>query len=72
MVSGVRHVAIDLDAAARAMLQWMDGSRDQAALGEAMRAYLAEAGIELSPEQLAQRIDHQLWQLVRQGTCIDS
>jgi SAM-dependent methyltransferase len=72
VVSGIRHVAIDLDTAARALLQWMDGSRDQAALGEAMQAYLAEAGIELSPEQLAQRIDHQLWQMVRQGLCVDS
>jgi SAM-dependent methyltransferase len=72
VVSGIRHVAIDLDTAARALLQWMDGSRDQAALGEAMQAYLTEAGIEWSPEQLAQRIDHQLWQLVRQGVCIDS
>jgi SAM-dependent methyltransferase len=72
MVSGIRHVTIDLDAAARAMLQWMDGSRDRAALGEAMRAHLAEASIGLSPEQLAQQIDRQLWQLVRQGVCFDS
>ena len=72
VVSGTRHVAIDLDAAARAMVQWMDGSRDQAALGEAMQAYLAAAGIELPPEQLAQQIDHQLWQLVRQGVCMNS
>jgi SAM-dependent methyltransferase len=72
VVSGIRHVAIDLDAPARALLQWMDGSRDQAALGEVMQAYLAETGIELPPEQLAQQIDRQLWQWVRQGVCIDS
>jgi hypothetical protein len=70
VVSGIRHVAIDLDAAARALLQWMDGSRDQAALGEAMRAYLAAAGTELPPGQLAQQIDRQLWQWVRQGVCL--
>jgi hypothetical protein len=70
VVSGIRHVAIDLDAAARALLQWMDGSRDQAALSEAMRAYLAAAGIELPPGQLAQQIDRQLWQWVRQGVCL--
>jgi hypothetical protein len=64
-------VAIDLDAAARALLQWMDGSLDQAALGEAMQAYLAEAGVEFPPAQLAQRIDQQLWQWVRQGLCVD-
>jgi len=60
VVSGARHVAIDLDAAGRALLQGMDGSRDRAALGEAMQAYLAKSGIELPPDQLAARIDQQL------------
>jgi SAM-dependent methyltransferase len=72
VVSGMRHVAIDLDAPARALLQWLDGSRDQSALIEAMQAYLAASNIVLSPEHLAQRIDQQLWQLVRQGVCIDA
>ena len=70
VVSGARHVAIDLDAAGRALLQWMDGRRDRAALGEAMQAYLAESGISLPPDLLAARIDQQLWQLVRQGVCV--
>jgi hypothetical protein len=70
VVSGARHVAIDLDAAGRALVLWMDGSRDRAALGEAMQAYLAESGISLPPGQLAARIDQQLWQLVRQGVCV--
>ena len=70
VVSGARHVAIDLDAAGRMLLQWMDGRHDRAALGEAMQAYLAESGISLPPERLAARIDQQLWQLVRQGVCV--
>ena len=70
VVSGARQVAIDLDAAGRALMQWMDGSRDRAALGEAMQVYLAESGISLPPGQLAARIDQQLWQLVRQGVCV--
>lgn len=72
VVSGGRHLAIDLDAAARVLLQRMDGSRNQAMLVREMQAYLAEAGIACSPEQLAQRVDQQLWQLVRQGVCVDS
>ncbi len=71
VVSGMRHVAIDLDAPARALLQKLDGSRDQAALVAEMATYLTEAGIALPPEQRAQRVDFLLWQLVRQGVCID-
>jgi hypothetical protein len=70
VVSGIRHVAIDLDAPARELLQRMDGSRDQAALVAEMGTYLTEAGIALPPEQRAQRVDYQLWQLVRQGVCM--
>ena len=70
VVSGVRHVAIDLDAPGRALVQWMDGSRDRADLAEAMRAFLAEGGINMPPEQIEARSDQQLWQLVRQGLCV--
>jgi SAM-dependent methyltransferase len=70
VVSGMRHVAIDLDAPARALLQKLDGSRDQAALVAEMATYLTEAGIALPPEQRAQRVDFLLWQLVRQGVCM--
>ncbi|WP_310447885.1 methyltransferase domain-containing protein [Thiobacillus sp.] len=70
VVSGTRHVAIDLDAPARELLQRMDGSRDQAALVMEMGTYLTGAGIALPPEQRAQRVDFLLWQLVRQGVCM--
>jgi hypothetical protein len=70
VVSGVRHVALDLDAAARFLLQQTDGRHDRAALAAAMQAHLAAAGIRLTREQLATPIDQQLWQWLRQGVCV--
>ncbi len=70
MVSGTRHVAMDVDRTGRALLQWLDGSRDRTALIEIMQTHLAESAIVLPHDPLAARIDQQLWQWVRQGLCV--
>ncbi len=67
VVSGVRHVAMDVDAAGRALLAMLDGSRSVEDLVAAMQARLSEAGVALPRETVAELTQRQLWLFARQG-----
>jgi SAM-dependent methyltransferase len=67
VVSGARGVAIDLDAAGRALLAAADGSRTVAALATWMHGELARAGLDAPPDAVLARTWETLWLFVRQG-----
>ena len=67
VVSGARHVAIDLDAAGRTLLGGLDGSRTLDELAGFMQAELAKTGLDLPPDQLRELTAQQLWLFARQG-----
>ncbi|MHB1353582.1 MAG: methyltransferase domain-containing protein [Thiobacillus sp.] len=67
VVSGRRHVAIDLDAAGRTLLALLDGSRALPELSGAMQAWLAAAGVDLPEETVGELTARQLWLFARQG-----
>jgi hypothetical protein len=67
VVSGARHVAIDLDPAGRALLAMLDGSRTIQDLAAAMREMLREAGTALPRETVIELTQRQLWLFARQG-----
>lgn len=67
VVSGRRHVAIDLDAAGRALLALLDGSRSLPELSAAMQAWLAAAGVDLPEAAVNELTARQLWLFARQG-----
>jgi SAM-dependent methyltransferase len=67
VVSGARHVAIDLDPAGRALLAMLDGSRTIQDLAAAMQEMLSEAGTDLPPETVIELTQRQLWLFARQG-----
>lgn len=70
VVSGARHVAVDLDFAGRLLLGALDGSRDIDALAAWMQARLAENGLALPLDQVAELTLQQLWLYVRQGLLV--
>ena len=67
VVSGARHVALDLDPAGRALLALLDGSRTAEELAAMMHATLAEQGVDLPPATVAELTNQQLWLFARQG-----
>lgn len=67
VVSGARHVAVDLDFAGRLLLGALDGSRSLGELAAWMQARLAENGLALSREQGEEHTRRQLWRYARQG-----
>jgi hypothetical protein len=67
VVSGSRHVAMDLDEPGRILLGLLDGSRTVDQLVDAMHAALAERGWGESRETLNELTRQQLWLFARQG-----
>lgn len=67
VVSGARHVAMDLDPAGRALLAMLDGSRTVEDLALAMQDMLREAGTVLPRETIVELTRRQLWLFARQG-----
>ncbi len=67
VVSGARHVAMDLDPAGRALLAMLDGSRTVEDLAVAMQDMLQEAGTVLPRETIVELTRRQLWLFARQG-----
>lgn len=65
--SGVRHTAMDVDPAGRALLAMLDGTRTVADLVAAMEAVLRDAGVTLARETIAELTHRQLWLFARQG-----
>lgn len=67
VVSGARHVAMDVDAPGRMLLGMLDGSRSVAELAAAMRSALADQGMALPLETVAELTHQQLWLFARHG-----
>lgn len=67
VVSGARHVALDLDAPGRTLLGMLDGSRTVDELAALMRQTLADQGMALSPATVGELTLRQLWLFARQG-----
>lgn len=67
VVSGARHVAMDLDPAGRALLAMLDGSRTIAELTAAMQDMLGEAGADWPRETVSALTQRELWLFARQG-----
>jgi SAM-dependent methyltransferase len=67
VVSGARHVAIDLDPAGRVLLGLLDGSRTVDELTAQMRASLAQSGVDIPLERLSELTWQQVWLFARQG-----
>lgn len=70
VVSGARHVAVDLDFAGRLLLGALDGSRSLDELAVWMQTQLAENGLALPREQIEELTRQQLWLYVRQGLLV--
>ncbi|MBT9567189.1 MAG: methyltransferase domain-containing protein [Thiobacillus sp.] len=66
-VTGGRHLALDLDAAARHLLGLLDGTRSRATLAQLMLAALSDAGAARSLDEVEQLTDQLLWTFARQG-----
>ncbi len=67
VVSGSRHVAMDLDEPGRILLGLLDGSRTIDALVDVMQATLARMGLEMPRERIQGLTWQQLWLFARQG-----
>jgi hypothetical protein len=67
VVSGGRHVAMDLDPAGRALLAALDGSRTLDELAVFMQATLAESGLQVPLERVNELTRQQVWLFSRQG-----
>ncbi len=70
IVSGARHVAMDLDPSGRALLGLLDGSRTIEELVAIMQATLARAGLELAAATVNELTHRQLWLFARQGLLV--
>ena len=70
MVSGARHVAMDLDPAGRMLLGTLDGSRTVDELAALMQATLAQSGLDMPLGRLNELTWQQLWLFARQGLLI--
>jgi len=66
-VTGVRHVAMELDAPGRFLLGLLDGRRTVDELAAVMQVKLAEAGVERSLEAIRELTRHLLWLFAHQG-----
>jgi hypothetical protein len=67
VVSGARHVALDMDAHARTLLGLLDGSRTLNELAAIMHATLSRSGFDKSLEDVSELTQQQLWLFARQG-----
>lgn len=67
VVSGARHVAMDLDAPGRVLLGLLDGRRTVDELAAAMREALASQGVDLPADTIDALTQRQLWLFARQG-----
>ncbi|HMA10562.1 MAG TPA: hypothetical protein VKO83_01660, partial [Steroidobacteraceae bacterium] len=67
VVSGARHVAIDLDAAGRLLLGLLDGRHTSDELAALMQQALAGQGLDVPPQSAAALTQRQLWLFARQG-----
>jgi hypothetical protein len=67
VVSGARHVAIDLDPPGRMLLGLLDGSRTIDELTAQMRATLAQSGVDMPLERLSELTWQQVWLFACQG-----
>ncbi len=70
VVSGARHVALDLDAPGRMLLGSLDGSRTVDELAARMQGMLAQSGRDLPLERLRELTWQQLWLFARQGLLV--
>ena len=70
VVSGARHVAMDLDAPGRMLLGMLDGSRTVDGLVIAMQQILAAQGLDMSLETVGELTQQQLWLFARQGLLV--
>jgi len=67
VVSGARHVAMDMDAPGRELLTLLDGSRTAEELVSLIHARLPDLGLILTREQVDALTHRQLWLFARQG-----
>lgn len=67
VVSGARHVALDLDEPGRILLGLLDGRRTIDELAVILQGALADAGWDVSPETVRAMTHRQLWLFARQG-----
>ena len=67
VVSGARHVAIDLDPPGRLLLSWLDGCRTVDELTQQMQVSLAQSGVDLPLARLRELTWQQVWLFARQG-----
>jgi SAM-dependent methyltransferase len=67
VVSGARHVAMDLDPPALKLLAMLDGSRTIQDLAAVMLDMLRAAGTDLPQETVGELTKRQLWLFARQG-----
>ncbi|KVW94198.1 class I SAM-dependent methyltransferase [Thiobacillus denitrificans] len=70
VVSGERHVAMDLDPAGRMLLSAMDGSQTVDELAATMQATLAQSGLEVQLQRVKELTWQQLWLFARQGLLV--
>ncbi len=70
VVSGARHVAMDMDPAGRMLLSALDGSQTVDALAARMQAALAHAGLEVPLARVKELTWQQLWLFARQGLLV--
>ncbi|MFP5381774.1 MAG: hypothetical protein ACLGG4_05870, partial [Gammaproteobacteria bacterium] len=67
VVSGMRHVAMDLDAPARELLGLLDGEHTLDDLSTHMQARLKRGGLDLPWAQIDAMTQQQVWRFARQG-----
>jgi len=70
VVSGARHVALDLDPAGRMLLGMLDGIRTVDELAAQMQARLAQSGLDLPLARLDDLTRQQLWLFAHQGLLV--
>ena len=70
VVSGARHVALDMDEPGRILLGLLDGSRTIDELADILRDRLADAGWDQSLETVRAMTHRQVWLFARQGLLV--
>ncbi|HEX7970992.1 MAG TPA: class I SAM-dependent methyltransferase [Thiobacillus sp.] len=70
VVSGARHVALDLDPAGRTLLAALDGSRTLDELAALMQAVLAQSGLAVPLEKVNELTCRHVWLFARQGLLV--
>jgi SAM-dependent methyltransferase len=70
VVSGARHVAMDLDAPGRSVLGMLDGSRSIDEVAAVMQQTLAVQGLSMTLETVRELTRQQAWRFARQGVLV--